>query len=404
MPERHVDHLLIGGGIACASAATTLRKEGADGSVLLVGRELDAPYHRPPATKEYLRGEQSRDDVLIHPAAWYAEHDVELLTRTSVMSLDPAARTATLSTKEELSFGQALVATGSTVRRLDVEGAQHDGIHYVRALGNADAVRADAEGRATAVVVGGSYLACEVAASLTVLGLQVTMVMIEAEPHERGFGLRVGRWVRSVLEDHGVTLVRSDEVARFANVGDRISGVVTGGERELPADLVVAGVGGAPDVMLARRAGLELGAAGGIRCDERLRTTVSRDVLAAGDVCEYASVVHGGPIRVEHEVHAESQGAFAARTMLGADEPYREVPYFFSDIADWISFEYVGPAHGWDREVVRGSIDDGEFSVFYLADGAVKGALSVGRSGDLDAARELIASGEAIGEEGVRAL
>lgn len=274
----------------------------------------------------------------------------------------------------------------------------------MRALGNADAIRADADGRSTALVVGGSYLACEVAASLTELGLQVTMVMQESEPHERGFGLRVGRWVRSVLESRGVTVHGADEIARFTDAGDRVAGAVTGGELEIAADLVVCGVGAQPDVMLARRSGLELGDLGGIRCDAQLRSATSRDVFAAGDVCEYESVVHGQPIRVEHEVHAESQGAFVAAAMLGSGELYREVPYFFSDISDWISFEYVGPARGWDEEVVRGEIGDGEFSVFYLREGAVLGALAVGRSGDLDHARALIASGEAIGADGVRSL
>jgi 3-phenylpropionate/trans-cinnamate dioxygenase ferredoxin reductase component len=401
MPERHVDHLLVGGGIAAAAAARTLRENGAEGSIALVTRELDPPYHRPNATKEYLRGEVTKEESLVLPADWYGDHDVELLTRTSVTALDPAGRTASLSTKEEVTFGQALVATGAMVRRLQVEGAEHDGIHYVRALGNADALRADAEGRSTALVVGGSYLACEVAASLTMLGLSVTMVMQEAEPHERGFGLRVGRWVRSVLEAHGVTVLGADEIARFTAAGDRVAGAVTGGERSVEADLVVCGVGATPDVMLARRAGLELGESGGIRCDAQLRTATSRDVFAAGDVCEYDSAVHGGPIRVEHEVHAESQGAFVAEAMLGAGDLYTQVPFFFSDIGDWISLEYVGPARGWDEEVVRGSIEDGEFSVHYLKEGRVLGALSVAGFGDLDRAQELIASGDAVGADGV---
>jgi len=401
-PTRQVDHLLVGGGIAAASAARTLREEGAEGSILLVGRELDPPYHRPPATKEYLRGESSRDDALVLPAAWYDEHDVELLTRTSVMNLDPVAATATLSTKEEVGYGQALLATGATVRRMTVEGAQHDGIHYIRALGNADTIRADAEGMRRAVVVGGSYLGCETAASLTQMGLDVTILTQEAEPLERGFGPVVGRWVRGVLQDRGVTFVGADEVAMFASVADRVSGVLTGGGLELAADLVVCGVGASPDVMLARRAGFELGPLGGVRCDAALRTATARDVLAAGDICEYESVVHGGPMRVEHEDHAEQQGAHAARVMLGHAEPYATVPYFFSDLADWLSLEYVGPAHAWDEEVVTGSMDDGAFAVHYLQDGIVRGALSIGGFDDLEAARRLIVSGEAVGADGVR--
>ncbi len=404
MTHRHVDHLLIGGGIAAATAAHALRDEGADGSIMLVSRELDLPYHRPPATKEYLRGEASKEEVLLGTPASYADADIDLLSRTSVVDLDLARRTARLSTKEEITYDQALIATGAMVRRLQVEGAQHDGIHYIRALGNSDAVRADADGANRAVVVGGSYLGCEVAASLTKMGLDVTMVMQEAEPYERGFGARAGRWFRGVLTAHGVTVIGADEVARFASVADRVSGVHTRGGLELQCDLVVCGVGAMPDVMLARRAGLDLGETGGVTCDAALRTTTSDRVFAAGDMCEYSSTVHGRSLRVEHEDHAQNQGAHVARAMLGATDPYTVVPYFFSDLSDWASLEYVGPAHTWDDEVVRGSLQDGEFSIFYLDQGAVAGALSVGRPQDLDAARELITSGEAVGAEHVRAL
>src|SRR5215212_6505072 len=196
MPDRDVDILLIGGGIASATAAATLRAEGFAGSILVVGRELDAPYHRPPASKGYLMGRETKDDALVHPAGWWDEHDVELLTRTSVMALDPAAKTAKLSTKQEVAYGLALVATGAMVRRLSVEGAQLDGIHYLRALGNADTIRADVEPFDDVVCVGGSYIGSEVAASLTELGKRVTVLMQEAQPLERPFGLVVGAHVR----------------------------------------------------------------------------------------------------------------------------------------------------------------------------------------------------------------
>ena len=169
--------------------------------------------------------------------------------------------------------------------------------------------------------------------------------------------------------------------------------MITKGGRELAADLVVCGVGVTPDVMLARSAGLELGESGGVRCDESLRTSAGR-VWAAGDVCEYASAVHGGRrIRVEHTEHASAQGAFVARAILGAEEPYTEVPYFYSDLADWASLEYVGPASVWDEEVVTGTLESGEFGVWYLEHGHVRGALSVGGGLDLDRARALITAG-----------
>src|SRR4051795_8949006 len=176
MPDRDVHLLLIGGGIASATAAATLRAEGHEGSILVVGRELDPPYHRPPASKGYLTGRETKDDALVHPAGWWDDQGVELLTRTSVTALEPATRTAKLSTKDEVRFGQALVATGAMVRRLSVDGAQLDGIHYLRALGNADTIRADVDAVEHVVCVGGSYIGCEVAASLTELGRRVTML------------------------------------------------------------------------------------------------------------------------------------------------------------------------------------------------------------------------------------
>src|SRR5262249_36270723 len=205
-----------GGGSAAASAPA--------------GREPHPPYHRPPASKEYLRAEQGVDDTLIHPGDWWEQHGIELLTRTSVLELDTDGRTAKLSTKEEVGFDRALVATGAMVRRLQVDGAQLEGIHYLRALGNADAIRSDAEGDARVVCVGGSYIASEVAASLTSIGRRVTMIMQEGDPLERTFGPEAGAFFRRVLEEHGVEVIGHDEVARFEG-SERIEAVLTQGGR-----------------------------------------------------------------------------------------------------------------------------------------------------------------------------
>jgi 3-phenylpropionate/trans-cinnamate dioxygenase ferredoxin reductase subunit len=394
---RFVEYLVIGGGIASASCAQGLREGGATGSIVLAGRELDEPYHRPPITKGYLTGRLERTDSLINPPEWWKDNEVELLTRTSVMSLDLDRRVATLQSKDEIEFGKALVATGAMVRRLGVDGSDLEGIHYLRTLGNADALRSDLERAERVVCVGGSYIACEVAASLAELGHACTLVMQEEVTLERGFGRIAGGWVQRGLEERGVCVIASDEVERFAGEDERLTGVVTRGGRELEADVVVAGVGAIPDVMLARRAGLELGELGGVKTSATLETSAD-GIFAAGDMCEYDSVVHGRPMRIEHEEVAAAQGATVARNMLGAGEPHREVPYFFSDLSDWAALEYVGPAQSWDDDVVRGSLDDGEFSVWYLEDGRVRAALSVGRPGDLDHARRLIVAGTDVGE------
>lgn len=397
MADRHVDHLLIGGGLASANCARTLREEGASGSILLVGREPEPPYNRPPCSKGYLQGRETRADTYFRPDPWWAEQSIELLTRTSVLKLDPSDKVAVLSTQEQVSFGSALVATGANVRLLRVEGAQLDGVHYLRALGNADTIREDVADREHVVLIGGSYIGTEVAASLTALGKRCTILMQEDVTLERSFGPVAGRFFEGVLREHGVEVVGGDALARFEGDGERVTAVVTEAGRTIPAEAVVIGAGAAPDVMLARGAKLDLGAAGGVACSARLETSAP-GIFAAGDICEYESVIHGGPLRVEHWDVAFNQGRVAALNMLGRAVDYDVVPYFFSDLADWTSLEYVGPAAAWDQEVVRGSLHDGAFSLWYLQEGRVCACLSVDRSDDLDHARRLIASGADAGD------
>ena len=401
MADRDVDFLLIGGGLASGNCARWLRESGAEGSILLVGREPDLPYDRPPLSKGYLRGTESRADALFHTAEWYQEHQIEALTRTSAMKLDLEARTVKLSTKEEVGFGRALLATGANVRRLNVPGAEFDGIHYLRAFANADAIREDAAGKRV-VMIGGSYIASEVAASLIELGSTCTMVMLEPLVLSRAFGEAAPRFFHDLLTAHGISIYGDDELDHFEGADGRVTRVVTKAGRELDADAVVIGAGVNPDVMLARSAGLELGESGGIRVSAQLETGTP-GVFAAGDVAEYESVIHGGRrIRVEHWDVAFNQGRTAALNMLGKGTTYDVVPYFFSDLSDWAAIEYLGPAYDWDREVVRGSPDEGAFTVFYLDGGRVAGALSVGRSGDLQPARRWIAEGIDLGDQADR--
>jgi 3-phenylpropionate/trans-cinnamate dioxygenase ferredoxin reductase subunit len=390
MARRRVDHLLIGGGLAAANCARWLREAGGDGSVLLVGREPDPPYNRPPLTKGYLQGKESREDALFRPDEWWSEQDIELMTRTSVMKLDAQERVATLSTKDEVEFGTALVATGANVRRLRIDGCDLDGIHYVRAFGNSDAIKAAAQAGTRAVVIGGSYIGTEVSASLTAAhGVKCSIVMQEGVTLEPFYGGEVGGFFHRVLEEHGVDVHGNDEVERFEGSDGRVRRVVTKGGLELDCDFVVVGIGVMPDVMLARSAGLELGEAGGVKCSAGLESSVP-GVYAAGDMCEYDSPVHGRSMRIEHWDVAFNQGKTAALNMLGKGVEHDAIPYFFSDLADWTSMEYVGPGSG--DVVIRGSLDDGEFSAFWVDDSRVTAAMSVGRSEDLEHARRWIAS------------
>jgi 3-phenylpropionate/trans-cinnamate dioxygenase ferredoxin reductase subunit len=403
MSARKVDYLLIGGGLASANCARWLREEGAEGDVLLIGREPDPPYNRPECSKGYLRGEEAREEAFFRPDAFWAEHGIELLTRTSVTGLDVGARTAKLSSKEEVEFDKALIATGANVRRLNVDGCHLEQIHYLRTLGNADAIRAGVADAEEVVLIGGSYIGCEVAASLTMLGKRCTIVMQEQTTLERGFGARVGRYFQELLESHGVTVHGGDELERFEGEG-RVSKVVTRGGLELTAQAVVIGAGVTPDVQLAQKAGLQIGGRGGVSCSSRLESSVA-GVFAAGDICEYESVVHGGePMRIEHWDVAFNQGKTAALNMLGRDVPHQEVPYFYSVLGDWGELEYVGPAAEWDEEILRGSFENGSFTNWYLKDSIVKAALTFGRSADLEVARRLITDATGLDERQRAAL
>jgi 3-phenylpropionate/trans-cinnamate dioxygenase ferredoxin reductase subunit len=390
--DRHVDFLLIGGGVAAASCAQALREAGASGSVLMVGREQDPPYERPPLSKGYLAGRSQRDDALIVPASWWEENDVELLTRVSAMKLDTDERVVKLSSKEEVSFGAALIATGANVRRLKVDGAADlDGIHYLRAFGNADALREDALAAGRVVLVGGSYIGCELAATLTGLGVSCSILMQEDVVLERVLGRAVGEWVQRRLEERGVEVHGGDSLERFEGADGRVQRVVSANGLTLEGGCVAIGAGVAPDVMLARAAGLALGPGGGVACSAGLETSVL-GIYAAGDVAEWESSLHGGPALVEHFEVAAGHGRVAARNMLGGDERFDEVPYFWSDLGDWASLEYVGVGIGSGDPVVRGSLDDDSFTAFYLDGGRVVGAVTAGRSEDLVHARELIAA------------
>jgi len=395
LTKRSVDYLLVGGGLASAMCARELRRRGADGSILLAGREVDPPYDRPPLSKGYLRGESTREEAFVHPREWYEEQDVELLTKTNVMSLDPGARRAKLQGGAEVGFERALVATGAMVNILRVDGAQLDGIHYLRAFGNADGIREEAAAAERVVLIGGSYIGCEVAASLVEMGKRCTIVMMEPEPLSRTFGAEVGSWFGELLSSKGVEVAGGEELAAFEGDG-RVSAVRTRSGRRIEGDMVVVGAGVRPDTMLAARSGLQVEQ--GVVCDERLETSAP-GVFAAGDCCSYESVLHGRRVRIEHWDVALQQGRHVAGAMLGDSDPYREVPYFFSDLSDWARIEYVGHAAVWDELVFRGEREAGKWSAWYLKGARLVAALSVGRPEDLIHARRWIEEGVDLAEE-----
>jgi 3-phenylpropionate/trans-cinnamate dioxygenase ferredoxin reductase subunit len=394
MAARKVDHLLIGGGLAAGNCARWLREGGGDGSILLVGREPDPPYNRPELTKGYLQGKEQRDEVLFRPDEWWQEQNIELMLRTTVTKLDAERRVVNLSSKEEIEFGNALIATGSNVRRLRIDGCELEGIHYMRTFGNSEALREEADRVERVAIIGGSYIGTEVAASLTAAhGDKCSIVMLEDVTLERQFGKEIGGYFQGVLQEHGVDVHGGQEIDHFEGSGGRVEKIVTKSGLEVDCDLVVIGVGVTPDVTLAKGAGLEIGEAGGVRCSAQLESSVP-GIFTAGDICEYDSPIQRRPMRIEHWDVAFNQGKTAGLNMLGRGIEHDVVPYFYSDLADWTSMEYVGPGSG--DPVVRGSLDANDFTAFFVNDGRVVAALTVGRSDDLDVARRLMVSREQV--------
>jgi 3-phenylpropionate/trans-cinnamate dioxygenase ferredoxin reductase component len=394
--ERKVEYLLIGGGLASGNCARHLREGGAGGEILLVGREPDPPYNRPPLSKEYVRGEESKDDVMFRPPEWYAENSVDVLTMTSVTKLDAGERLATLSNKDTVRFEKALLATGSNVRVLHADGAELDGIHYLRTIRNCDALRDELENAGRVALVGGSYIGTELAASFTSLGKQCDIVMMESVTFDRIYGEEVGRFFHEVLTDRGVRIHGPEELDRFEGSDGRVRKLVTKSGLEVECDFVVVGAGVHPDIRLAEEAGIQTDT--GILTDHLLESSAP-GIFAAGDVAEYESVVHERRVRIEHWDVAFNQGKTAALNMLGKTQPHDVVPYFWSDLADWSSMEYVGPARDWDEIWWRGRREDGKFTAWYVKDGRLAAALTVGRSDDLAVARELMAEHADLGDK-----
>jgi 3-phenylpropionate/trans-cinnamate dioxygenase ferredoxin reductase component len=379
--------VIIGGGVAGGNAAATLRDEGYSGRVVIVGREPGVPVGRPPLSKGYLRSEERLEDWHVRPAAWYQEHDVEILRESSV-AIDAAAHTVLLASGRELSFGKALIATGGRNRRLHIPGADLPGIHYLRTVADCDAIKSQAVPHRHAVVVGMGFIGCEVAASLTQLGVRVTALLPGRVPLERALGAEVGGLIAAIHRANGVEIIDRDQVAAFDGT-ERLEAVMTTSGKRVACDFAVAGVGIAPDVPAVT--GSPIAQGNGILTDELCRTSAA-DVYAAGDVANHLHPIFGR-VRVEHFNNAEKQGAAAARTMLGSDAPYDYIHTFWSDQYEH-KIEYAGHAAKWDAFVVRGSVGEGRLIGFYLLDGLLQAAVGLDRGGDpeLDHEGEMAAS------------
>jgi 3-phenylpropionate/trans-cinnamate dioxygenase ferredoxin reductase subunit len=364
--------VIVGAGLAGAKAAETLRSEGFEGRVVLVGEEAERPYERPPLSKTYLRGESTREASYVHAEDFYGEHNIELLTGTRVSTIDTAASKIVLAGGRRLRFHRLLLATGASPRRLRVPGADLDGIHCLRELRDADALRQRLGSGVTVAVVGAGWIGAEVAASARQQGADVTVIDPLSTPLERVLGAQVGQVYRDLHTDHSVRFALNTGVEAFQ--GDsHVEAVRTSDGRVLGCDVVVVGVGAIPNTALAEQAGLAVD--DGVVVDERLRTSAPT-IFAAGDVANALHPLYGRHVRVEHWANALNQGPAAARAMLGTGEPYDRVPYFYSDQYD-LGMEYSGVASGSDEVVFRGDPASREFLAFWLQDGVVTAAMSV---------------------------
>jgi len=384
--------VIIGGGLAGGNAAATLREEGFRGRVVVISREPGVPFGRPPLSKTYLRSEETLEDWYVRPPGWYADHDVELLTGSRVAVIDTAARTVAFAEGQELSYQKLLLATGGQNRRLDVPGAQLPGIHQLRTVAECDAIKAEAAPNRRAVVVGMGFIGCEVAASLTQLGVRVTGILPGRVPLERVLGPEVGALVAAIHRANGVAVLSGEEVVGFDG-DDRVAAVVTASGKRIECDFVVVGVGITVDI--PRVTGSPVALTRGVLADEWCRTSAP-DVYAAGDVANQLHPLFGR-VRVEHYNNAEKQGVAAARSMLGSDARYDYVHTFWSDQYDH-KIEYVGHASTWDEFVVRGSTEDGRLIGFYLQGGLVQAAIGLDRGGDpeLEADSEMAACAQLV--------
>jgi 3-phenylpropionate/trans-cinnamate dioxygenase ferredoxin reductase subunit len=365
--------VIIGGGLAGGKAAATLREEGFPGPVVLISREPGVPFGRPPLSKTYLRSEEDLDGWNVRPAGWYAAHDVELRTGTAVVAVDPAGHTVTLDSGEELVYQKVLIATGGRNRRLGIPGAELSGIHYLRTVSECDEIKREAVPGRRAVVVGMGFIGCEVAASLTQLGVLVTAVFPGRTPLETVLGGQVGGLIGAIHRANGVGLLPGDQVLAFEGT-ERLEAIVTAAGHRIACDFAVAGIGIEPDVP-----GVAVAQENGILADELCRASAP-DVYVAGDVSNHLHPLFGR-IRVEHFNNAEKQGAAAARSMLGSTAPYDYLHSFWSDQYEH-KIEYVGHVAKWDEFVVRGSVEEDKLIGFYLVDGVVRAAVGLDRGGD----------------------
>ena len=368
--------VIVGASLAGGTAAVTLREEGYDGDIVLIGAERELPYSRPPLSKGYLRGQDRFEDQLVKPASYYTEQRIELKLGVRATAIDPKQKMVELDGGARVAYDRLLVTTGGRNRTLTVPGANLSGVFQLRTVEDCNRIRAAATPGKRAVVIGFSFIGSEVSASLRQLGVEVVAIEGARVPLARVLGDEAGRVLADIHRDKGVQLVSEDAVDALEGSG-RVTRVRTRKGRAFECEMVVAGIGIVPNAELLAAAGAQI--ENGVLVDEHCRTTLP-DVFAAGDVTNHLHPVFGR-LRVEHWNNGYQQGRAAARALLGRPEPYDYIHTFWSDQYEHV-IEYVGFAASWDRVVFRGRPESRKFLGFYLKDGVVRAAVGLDRGGD----------------------
>jgi len=394
MAQRHV---ILGASLAGATAAITLREEGADGDVILIGAEPQPPYERPPLSKAYLRGEVPFDKALVRPAAFYAEHGIQTMFGTRATRIDPSARVVELEDHRRVSFDALLIATGGRNRTVSIPGVDLDGIYSLRTVQDADRIRAEMIAGRRAVVVGMGFIGSEVAASLRQKGLEVVAIDPSKTPLFRVLGEGVGQTIAKLHRDHGVRMIFGDTVAAFEGTR-RVGCVVTKAGLRLECDFAVVGIGIEPAVEALADSGIHVD--NGVVVDEYCQTNVS-GIYAAGDVANHYHPVFDRRIRVEHWQNAIKQGAAAARNMLGRRIAYDEIHWFWSDQYD-ANLQYAGFHTQWEQLVVRGRLESASYLACYVNAGRIDAAVGLNRAKELRRIMPLIKARRPVNLERLR--
>jgi 3-phenylpropionate/trans-cinnamate dioxygenase ferredoxin reductase subunit len=387
-------YVIAGAGLAGAKAAETLRAEGFDGPVVLIGDETERPYERPTLSKEYLQGKAERETIFVHPQAWYADNAVELRLGSPVTGIDRAAHEVTLADGSRVGYAKLLLATGSAPRRLTVPGADADGVLYLRRVGDSDQIRTAFQTASRVAVIGAGWIGLEATAAARAAGAEVTVLEAAELPLLRVLGREVAQVFADLHRQHGVDLRFGVGVEEISVTGGRATGVRLADGSQVEADVVIVGVGITPNSQLAEAAGLETG--NGIVVDAGLKSS-DPDIFAAGDVASAFHPLLGRHIRVEHWANALNQPQAAARAMLGQDVAYDRVPYFYTDQYD-LGMEYAGYVEpgGYDQVVFRGDKDKREFVAFWLSGGRVLAGMNVNVWDVNDAIQDLVRGGRPV--------